>query len=331
MLILIFLENNSVFCFGSFSDWYHAEAVELEESKIFDLAGFKCCRCRRIRSPVCPYLNPDSKKQLEEKQIRTRAIKQDEKDPHLEIVPQEVKMEPATTVLPVGEQVVYVAEDDPLLFNYTKVEQFTEQNTDVGYEWNATTVSASGPQKLPVRRHNKREKEVDCSLAGNSSHDNLSTFGGDILNSADESLSHVEWDLTASGFDDGLMFNYEDLTCEDMEFEPQTYFSFNELLASDDGDQDVVGSSENTAENWENSSLLPSEVVGDASFSQREPTCLVEHADNVVPCRMCSHSEPCPELCCQVCGLCIHSHCSPWIEQSFGDGGWRCGNCREWR
>ncbi|KAL3530436.1 hypothetical protein ACH5RR_009758 [Cinchona calisaya] len=301
------------------SNWYHAEAVELEESKIFNLVGFKCCRCRRIKSPLCPYKDLDSKKQSEEKQNHTKARRQDEKDPNLEVVPQEVKVELATTALPETEQVVYVAEDDPLLFNHTRVEQFTEQDASVGYEWNPTSVSASGPKKLPVRRHNKREKEDHC-LASNSSHGDLSIFGGNILNSADESLSHVEWDSTAIGLNNGMMLNYEDLTCEDMEFEPHTYFSYNELLASDDGGlQDVVGSSGNMAENWDNS-----------SFSQREPRSLVEHAVDRVPCRMCSHSEPCPDLCCQVCGLCIHSHCSPWNEQSFRVDEWRCGKCREW-
>ncbi|GAB4824773.1 hypothetical protein Ancab_007639, partial [Ancistrocladus abbreviatus] len=37
-------------------DWHHADAVELDESRILDLLGFECCRCRRIKSPVCPYI-----------------------------------------------------------------------------------------------------------------------------------------------------------------------------------------------------------------------------------------------------------------------------------
>lgn len=312
-------------------NWYHGEAVELQESKISDLLGFKCCRCRRIRSPVCPYLDPDSKKQLEEKKMRTKPAKQDEKDPSVDVAPQQVKLEPAMPTLPAIEQVVYVAEDDPLLFNHTRVEQITEQNSSVDSEWNATSVSGFGPQKLPVRRHNKRDKELDCSLAGNSAHDDLSAFGGDVFNSVDESLSQVQWDPTASGFGDGMTFNYEDLSFEDMEFEPQTYFSFNELLASDDGvQQDVVGSAGNVAENWENPSIIPSDAFVDASFNQKEPSSLVKHAVDTVPCRMCSHYEPCPDLCCQTCGIFIHSHCSPWIEQPLRDDGWRCGNCREW-
>ncbi|KAL3518480.1 hypothetical protein ACH5RR_021069 [Cinchona calisaya] len=310
-------------------NWYHGEAVELQESKIFDLVGFKCCRCRRIRSPNCPYETPNSKKQFEGKKIRTRATKQQRDDPNIDVVPQQIKVEPATPVLPAMEQVLRVAEDNPLLFNHTRVEQFAGQNLNVDYEWNATGASGLGPQKLPVRRHNKHEKDLDCSLAGNSAHDDLSAFGGNILNSADESLSHVEWDLSAGGFDDGMAFNYEDLSFEDLEFEPQTYFSFNELLASDDGAlPNVVGSSGNVAENWENASLLPSTDMFDTSFNQQEPMSAVQNAVDIVPCRMCSCSEPCPDLFCQVCGLCIHSHCSPWIEQSLRDDGWRCGNCQ---
>ncbi|MCD7464186.1 hypothetical protein HAX54_052258 [Datura stramonium] len=55
--------------------WYHAEAVGLEESKISEVVGFKCCRCRRIRIPICPYLDPKSKRQLEEKRMCARASK----------------------------------------------------------------------------------------------------------------------------------------------------------------------------------------------------------------------------------------------------------------
>ncbi|PSR95231.1 DDT domain-containing protein [Actinidia chinensis var. chinensis] len=64
----------------SCTNWYHAEAVELEESKIAELVGFKCCRRRRIRTPMCPYLHPEVKK----KRPRTRAPKvgNPELDPH---------------------------------------------------------------------------------------------------------------------------------------------------------------------------------------------------------------------------------------------------------
>ncbi|XP_050883309.1 DDT domain-containing protein PTM isoform X2 [Lathyrus oleraceus] len=42
--------------------WYHAEALELEESKIFSVLGFKCCKCRKIKSPACPYSQASKKK-----------------------------------------------------------------------------------------------------------------------------------------------------------------------------------------------------------------------------------------------------------------------------
>lgn len=47
-----------------FTGWYHAEALELQESKFLDVLGFKCCKCRRIKSPVCPY--SDSKNHMHE-------------------------------------------------------------------------------------------------------------------------------------------------------------------------------------------------------------------------------------------------------------------------
>ncbi|KAL5081861.1 hypothetical protein RYX36_010282 [Vicia faba] len=42
--------------------WYHAEALELEESQIFSVLGFKCSRCRKIKSPACPYSQASQKK-----------------------------------------------------------------------------------------------------------------------------------------------------------------------------------------------------------------------------------------------------------------------------
>lgn len=171
--------------------------------------------------------------------------------------------------------------------------------------------------KLPVRRNGGMDKDSDTPFANNPTNVELST------------PVEVEWDTSRNGFEEGIMFEYDDFQYDDMEFEPQTYFSFNELLASDDcGPPD---GSANLTDNVDTSLGFPSDGLSDMSYFQHEHALSIDSAAVTVPCKMCSHSEPCPDLCCQMCGIWIHSHCSPWVEEVFGETGWRCGHCRDWR
>ncbi|KAK4358626.1 hypothetical protein RND71_020855 [Anisodus tanguticus] len=344
------------------SNWFHADAVGLEESKLYEVMGFKCSRCRRTRIPICPYLDPESKKQLEEKRTRSRVSKMD--NPGMEFgsgIISELHMddEMSTQVVPSKQDNIYLEDDNSLPFSTS--EEFSEQFPDADCEWNSATMSALGPKKLPVRRHVKNENDLDSSFASNPS--NADFFGGNIMISAEEipasaersaklpvrrnggmvekdsdtpfadnptnvELStplEVEWDTSRNGFEEGMMFEFDD-----MEFEPQTYFSFNELLASDDCGPPIDGSA-NLTENVDSSLGFPSDGLSDMSYFQHENALSIDSAAVTVPCKMCSHFEPCPDLCCQMCGVWIHSHCSPWVEESFGEAGWWCGNCREWR
>ncbi|XAR60083.1 hypothetical protein NMG60_11033325 [Bertholletia excelsa] len=320
------------------NNWYHAEALELQESRIFDLVGFKCCRCRRIKSPVCPYLDPSMKKALEAKKPRKRPPKAGNSvvDPDDATIPEQPReREPSTPALPINEGFLCAKEEDPLLFSTSRVEQFTEHNPGRDFEWNPAAASGPGPQKLPVRRHLKREPNIDGTSGDNPSEAELSTpIGSNItLDLKDESLNPgLEWDISNNGLEDGILFDYEGLNYEDMEFEPQTYFSFTELLASDDGGQvDEVDASGDLPCNWENSSAVPHDVLmeqcGGGTDSPNEPMISVEP----VLCHICSRMEPYPDLSCQICGLWIHSHCSPWVDEPSTMDNWRCGQCREWR
>lgn len=347
------------------SNWFHADAVGLEESKVNDVMGFKCSRCRRTRIPICPYLDPDSKRQLEEKRMRAKASKTD--NPGMEFgsgMISELHMddEMPTQVVPSQEDYIYLEDDNSLLVSTS--EEFSEQFPEADCEWNAATMPVLGPKKLPVRRHVKNENDLDSSFASNPS--NADFFGGNIMISAEEIPANAEWgtklpvrrnggmekdsdtpfvnnptnvelstpledewDTSRNGFHEGMMFGYDDLQYDDMEFEPQTYFSFNELLASDDcGPPD--GSADLT-DNVETSLGFPSDGLPDMSYFQHEHALSIDHTAVTVPCKMCSHSEPCPDLCCQMCGIWIHSHCSPWVEELYGETGWRCGNCRDCR
>jgi len=383
MFCIFFTENSSLslsplFFFDalylwSLAEWYHAEAVELEESKIFDVVGFKCCRCRRIKSPVCPYT--DLKDKLPEgRRTRTKDIKQGhipvdsdfgiisefrEWEPatvfHMEEVSnQESKeSEPATPVFSMGQvlklesvdcesgtlfpmEEVSKQENDPLLFPLTKVELLTEHNSELDIEQN--TASGPWPQKLPVRRHVKREGDVDGVAESNLFHAELSTHleTNNFLEPTEKaSPPQAEWDVQSE-----MMLDYEGFNYEDMEFEPQTYFTVTELLASDDvgsfgGVDDPSGDWSRCMEN-PSSTISQDEVpepykVLDTSNDQLEPANSVKPCVHMIHCQRCSQTEPAPDLSCYICGLQIHRNCSPWDESSFGAESWSCGDCREWR
>lgn len=389
-----------------FADWYHAEAVELDESKISELMGFKCCRCRRIRTPLCPYMDPVSKKKVEAKRPRTRAPKANsglESDPgNISVLPTELESNPKelpkpekvghvqkedphlfpsskfkqfteqnkhndaewsivkatasetgtqkltfrrlnknghnvdgtkanspsqtefsySKILPKTEEVVISGNGDPHLLSPSKVEQFSENNSEMDLEWNTATATASGtgPQKLPVRRHSKTENNIEVpSQVGLSM-----PIEQNLMNSKEESFSpYVEWNLSENGFEDGTLVDCEGLNHEDVEFKPQTYVSFTELLVSDDdgGRLDEVDASGFVMGDRENSS----EVSRDGYLEQ----CGTD--TDSAPCHKCSCKEPCPDLSCEICGLSMHSACVPAVEQSSWEGNWRCINCRDWQ
>lgn len=330
--------------------WFHADALELDESKLSELVGFKCSRCRRIRHPVCPYLDPEKKKALENK-IESKAAKLDiyANDPSSRHLMEEA---PVYSTLPKKEE----------------VEKWTNA-PQVDYEWSISNVSNSGPRKLAIRRHIKQENNALCSPLPDPFALNVSApYEANVLNSSGklpvrrnvkkennsdsrsavnsfqvESSSPLEvnpmdsvvnpltsdaqWDVSKGSFDDGISLDYNTLGLEDMDFEPQTFFSFNELLASDD----VNESPADATQNLENSSMLPENGTLEISYDEEEPIISIGTSFDFVPCSICSHADPYPDLSCQTCGLWIHSHCSPWLESPSWETVWRCGNCRKGR
>ncbi|KAK4492240.1 hypothetical protein RD792_003041 [Penstemon davidsonii] len=324
--------------------WFHAEALELNESKFLSLVGFKCCKCRRIKSPICPYLDPEKKKALERKQA-----------PKMEVF--ETDFDSSEHHKDEGLGHAPLTREADVIVSLSELEQCTEGKSEVDYGWN----DASGPgprklqvrrqtkqeqngnfaypehsapfesnilkstEKLPVRRHTKKENNLDSYSTINSFH------VPSEANVVQDSLSpQIQWVVSEENLDEGMTMDFDTIGFDDLDFEPQTYFSFNELLASDDGGRTVGNEpTGNVTENWENPSVFPEIEI---SYDQEEPIISLETSDNlIVACKICSHTEPCPDRCCQICGMWIHSHCSPWVESSSWDDGWRCGNCREWR
>ncbi|XP_065867140.1 DDT domain-containing protein PTM-like [Euphorbia lathyris] len=308
--------------------WFHAEALELPEEKIPDVMGFKCCRCRRIRSPVCPYGdNPQGQKTFSNKTSERKVKKDKDKtgaksDSSMIAEFKECRPKPSPQTYHVEE--VIARDDDPLLFSLSRVEQITEENPKVEVEWDDGL--AQGLHKLPVRRQGKPQLNAESTFE-NDDHTELAvpTNRNDLINPEQELSSLVDWDASTNVLESEGPLDY-DINYEDMEFEPQTYFSFTELLDSDNGVQlEGPDASANVLGYSESKSC----AVSQDGF----PELVVAPESLVTPqhCKMCSHSEPIPDLSCGVCNLLIHSHCSPWIESSSPEVSWKCGSCREWR
>lgn len=297
--------------FSSLAGWYHAAAVELEESEIFEVVGFRCCRCRRVKLlPWCPYSDPDSNAMVTANgfhrapNLGNSIVEQD----YGIFSGQYKELESNSPVLPENEEIFCSPEEDGLLFSLLSDQQFREHDQEMDFECNTITTAASelGPQKLPIRRHTKPERDGEYPTTGE--------FSTPI--EPNNLLNQLEWDVSENVFfEDGAAFDWEGLNYEDMEFEPQTYFSFTELLASDEGGQVGQG-----------------DASGDlmAMNNQQEPTISVGPSGDTLPCQICS--EPLPDLPCQICGTWVHIHCSQLVEESSWEGGnWRCGQCQEWR
>ncbi|KAF7805669.1 DDT domain-containing protein PTM-like [Senna tora] len=299
-------------CCETCENWYHADAVELEESKILDVLGFKCCKCRRIKSPVCPHSDPKEATKTHSGASRKKGRSGNNSELK--------ELKAATPSFPVGDGLRQ--DNGPLLSSLSSAELITESNK-VDVERN--TVSGPGPQKLPVRRHVKHEGDGDDSFGSKLSQAEFLTQNGtNNLSAREKSSSPLEYDSDVC-LDSNVLNDSGSLNYEFMEFEPHTYFSVTELLQADDNQFEGADMSENLTGYLENSCTMndiPEECGAVSLVDKPEPTTY---------CCQCSQMEPAPDLSCEICGLWIHSHCSPWVESPSRLGSWRCGNCREWQ
>ncbi|XP_041992979.1 DDT domain-containing protein PTM-like isoform X1 [Salvia splendens] len=345
-------------CCESCKHWVHADAVELDESNVYRLAGFKCSRCRRIKNPVCPYKPLDDK--VESKAPKLERYEMDSNSPFLG---HHMEERSAYSAIPMQEEVGRVVADVPPVLSPSS-ESTGMMNVDYG--WNNSNVPRSGSNKLPVRRQVKQVNDAyspypfEANVLNSSGKlpvrrhiksennpvnypavnphqvETPNLFETKAESSGVDSLSsEVNWDVSNGSFDDGISLDYDGLGFDDMDFEPQTYFSFHELLASDDGSRASGNApSGDVMQNLESASTLPENEMLDISYDDYEdPIISIGTEMEIVPCNICSHTEPCPDLSCQLCGMWIHNHCSPWVERepSSWEENWRCGNCREWR
>ncbi|KAL8029669.1 hypothetical protein ABFX02_14G240300 [Erythranthe guttata] len=271
--------------------WFHADALELDESKIFTLVGFKCCRCRKVKSPVCPYLDPEKKKVLEGKMEIQQSAKQE----------------------------ISATEFDSGIFS------------EVNNGGNNATVSSPAPQKLPLRRHINQENKNAPFEAKNVFNSSEKFSEIEVRSPSKANGVSCMPDLFSS---QAQPIASKENSDDNMELGTQTYFSLDELL-----EFEYDGSHANDRESPENvvienckSSSIPAENEAlEKTRNQEEPITSVEKATKIVKCKICSSTEPCPDLSCRICYISIHSRCSPWFESSSWEDGWKCGSCREWR
>lgn len=296
------------------ADWYHAEAVELEESQIFDVVGFKCCRCRRIRSPVCPYKTPEGTK------IFIRPLKQENSGVDSDFGTIYDSKELSNPIVPKEE--VSKQDNDPLLFPLATVELVAANNSEVDTELDT---GGPGPRKLPIRRHAKHEGDLNAFSGGNLSGAEFSANDDseNLLAPTENVLPpHLQWDVSVDGLNGEVMLDNNDFEYENVEFEPQTLFTFSELLGVD-ASGDVLENQSFDDGVYEQYNTGTFDVESNAKMPE-------ETAVNMTKCQMCSLAKPALDLCCQNCGLWIHSNCLPSTEQPLWDGSWKCSNCREW-
>lgn len=287
--------------------------------------GFKCCKCRRIKSPDCPYDDRAYEGASEKLQSLDAKLEQSRLESDAENVSNSNDYYDATTPLYMSDE-IFTDEEDPFLQASSKVEQIIDENNEA--ESGHLMALAQQPQKLPVRRQIKQEGMVggpiDESRMSLPLQYDMSISTDPVEPSSSPALA---WDISGSGLDGEILFDYEDFNYEDMEFEPQTYFSFTELLADGEADvKDVPGK-------WEDMSAtgIQDGVVEQEQFVALDNGVETNAASFVAHCVMCSQSEPFPDLYCEVCGIYVHCFCSPWEEMEPVEGNWRCGDCRDWR
>ncbi|XP_023512581.1 DDT domain-containing protein PTM-like [Cucurbita pepo subsp. pepo] len=306
-------------CCETCRNWYHAEAVALDESKIFDVVGYKCCRCRRIKSPDCPYMYLKPEKQEAGKKTRAKLLKQENSEVDCDDLTIFKKLETSSSLL--------TEEEDPFIFSLSRVELITEPNSGLD-DWNPGASGQAAPQKLPVRRQAKQEDDVD-GFSENSLPHFLPHETNALLKPIEKFSTFSKWDNAAHGRDEAAALDLDSLNFEDMDFEPQTYFSFTELLAPNGGVEfgGIDPSRDASAVMGNSFSIVDPDILHHGSNEKQEPTVPIP----TVNCQICTNSDPVPNLLCQVCGLQIHGHCSPWDNATTIEEKWSCGRCREWQ
>ncbi|KAF8641828.1 hypothetical protein HU200_067528 [Digitaria exilis] len=325
-------------------NWFHGDALQLEDERIGELVAYRCCRCRRRAIPKCPHSDDYTKHEPEFSE-------------------QTVATSSQSTMLS-SEETCALADQDPLLASYGIVEPVGEETLDADLATSMLSFAPGSNQKLSVRRAQTKNCEyLDQEISTNEyyiidqpsgngninfSHMNECSFSEADSVDASELLG---WDFsqgTAYAVPPDSTANHlaNETSCGSFaidQYEPQTYFSFTELLESDDTQLDNAFGMSNGLQDDGNCTGNFDQQQQGAGFDEMSFT-IEDGASNmnfptdypspdVVACQKCQNTEPPPDLRCAVCDLHIHRYCSPWDENvpPSESGDWSCGSCREWR
>lgn len=225
-------------------NWFHGDSLQLEEDRIGELVGYRCCRCRRRAIPPCPHSDNYVK-------------------PEPEFSEQTVATSSVSTMLSSGKTSAS-ADQDPLLASYGIVEPIGEETGDVDLSANTASIAPGSSQKLSIRRALAKTSGY-LDQAGKSVNEyyvqnqNTPPGNGNINFSHTNEISFSEadsvgasgllgWDFsrgTAYAAPPGFTSNRQQnrtsrgsFVPDECEREPQTYFSFTELLEADDAQLD---------------------------------------------------------------------------------------------
>ncbi|KAL6640428.1 hypothetical protein ACP70R_021551 [Stipagrostis hirtigluma subsp. patula] len=321
-------------------NWFHGDALQLEEEKIVELLAYRCCRCRRRAIPQCPHSADYTK-------------------PEPEFSEQTVATSSQSTILS-GDETFALSDQDPLLSSYGIVEPIGEETLESDLSNNMVSFTPGSAQKLSIRRARAKSCEY-LDQAGRPANEYY--IQNEPHGNADTSFSHMNevslsetdnvnasellgWDFSqgtayAAPPDFPTNSQLNDTSRGSFareEYEPQTFFSFTELLEADDtqlnnafgmstglqDDGNCDASFDQQGVSFDETAL----VVEDGSSNMNFPT--NDPSNEMIPCNKCNNTQPLPDLKCAVCGLHIHHQCSPWEESAEPAESWRCGACREW-
>ncbi|RLN42947.1 uncharacterized protein C2845_PM01G36850 [Panicum miliaceum] len=105
-------------------NWFHGDALQLEEENIRELSAYQCCRCRRRTIPPCPH-------------------SADYRKPYPEFIEQTVATSSQSAMLEV---------QDPLLSSYGIIERIGEQTWDADLSTSMSSFPPGCNKKLSIRR-----------------------------------------------------------------------------------------------------------------------------------------------------------------------------------
>jgi len=261
-----------------------------------------------------------------------------------------------------SEETFALADQDPLLASYGIVEPVGEETVDADLSANMLSFASGSNQKLSIRRAQTKnceyldqERSMNAYYIqdqppgnGNITFSHMNEFLFSEADSVDAS-ELLGWDFSqgtayAALPDSTANHQANNNSCGSFamdQYEPQTYFSYTELLEADDtqlenafgmstglqDDGNCTGNFNQQGAGFDEMSFMIEDGASNMNFPTDHPS------PDLVACHKCQNTEPPPDLKCAVCDLHIHRQCSPWDENVLPaeTGNWSCGACREWR